>query len=710
MRLKGVEAAWQAVNMTGRLRQVTDRGGVRLWAPRPSMMPGSWRTGMTPIGVVCGKSGPYATSTQIPLVRCWDVHGSSPPERAALIRPKGPLMQLRKRSIRVLATASSLSLAAGLSTLVPGGAARASAPGLGHALADLGSAASAALDPGVIARLPESTTFALSPELAAAYGAPTVSLAEAGKLLGQRGTRPAAVATPAVGTVRRWPALDTVGNSGIPLIGIYLKEYTLQAKGKHIEVWVASGKDEVSEGTKFIEGDCRAVDYDPTVVTSRAAEGLIREFDEKMIPASAKNFSVAPARDGTASLGQFEALGVDFRGDGGSTVTLVDNVRDENFYDFKNNRSYIAGFFAPIFNTLTDRNVMTIDAFDWAHRTGLSPKNEPNGDICKSRPARPRMYEGVFVHEYQHLLHTYTDPDEASWLNEGLSDMGPTFVGYADARRRIHQARAESHIYCFQGYGEIKGPSNPNPNPCGGPQNSLTLGNDEGPGSEVLADYGNAWSFMLYLHDRYGPQIISDLHRDGELQGLASVQRALDKFENGKKVMDVLADYQLMNLLDFYLADPKVKLTGADRAAVTSKSLHAGVNVDQKSAYALPGGAPNGADYVQLRAGKTMLKGNQLTSLSFVGAPTVPDGGPFGDGPDVENWRIRLVGIDEDGKKMLVKSYEKAFALTLNAEQLKAFAPYPVVVAMVTQEDSRELIGQYIPYTLTVNGEVQPGG
>jgi hypothetical protein len=621
----------------------------------------------------------------------------------------------RKPAARAIAGASALSLAAALATIAPGGAASASAPVpdlLGAALADIDSAASAALDPGLVAHLPEAATFALSPELAKMYGTKTLDVAGAKALLAKRGTRAAATETPAVGTVRKWPALDTVGASGLPLIGIYLKEYTLLSKGSNIEVWVASGKDDVSEGTKFPVGDCRTVAYDPTVVTKAQADGLVSEFDKKMLPVESKEFSVAPNADGTASLGQFEALGVDFRGKGDSTVTLVDNVRDENFYDFKNNRSYIAGFFAPIFNALTNRNVMTIDAFDWAHRTGVSPKNEPSSDICKSRPARPRMYEGVFAHEYQHLLHSYTDPDESTWVNEGLSDMAPTLVGYSDARRRINQTRAESHIFCYQGYGEVKGPSNPNPNPCGGPQNSLTLWNDEGPGSEVLADYGHAWSFMLYLYDKYGTKFISELHRDGERQGLASVQTALDKFGNGKKVMDLLAEHQLSTLLDRFMSQKGAKITGAEKSAVLSKFVDSDVKLDQKSAYFLPGGAPNGADYVQLRDGKVMLKGSQLKSLSFVGAAVVPDdGGPFGGaGPDIENWRIRLVGMDAKGKKVLVKSYDKAFTLELDAAALKPFAAYPVVVAVVTHEDSRELISQYIPYTLTVNGEVQPGG
>jgi hypothetical protein len=441
-----------------------------------------------------------------------------------------------------------------------------------------------------------------------------------------------------------------------------------------------------------------------------------------MLPVESKLFSVAPAEDGTASLGQLSPLGVDFRGSGDSTVTLVDNVRDPNFYDFAHNRTYIAGFFAPIFNQLTNRNVMTIDAFDWAHRTGEDPANQPSKDICQSRPAHPRLYEATFAHEYQHLLHSYQDTQEKDWVNEGLSDMAEALVGYAHPSRSVTQPRAESHIYCFQGYGMVKGPSNPNPIACGGPENSLTLWEDEGSNSEVLADYGNAWSFMLYLYDHYGAGFISDLHRDGKRQGLASVQALLDKYDPGKKVMDLLHDYQLMTLLDKLASAKGAKIRGAKVAAVTTKSLDASVNLKEPAAYAKPGGAPNGADYVALRDGDRFLRGRELRSLRFTGVRNLPvqanDENPlsaFGEqtgqqGPSVEGWTVRLVGLDPQRHRALVATYAHAFDLTLRAGDLARFAGYPQVVAVITQDDSQELIDSYAPYTLTVNGVAQPGG
>ncbi|HEY2831167.1 MAG TPA: hypothetical protein VGJ14_01980 [Sporichthyaceae bacterium] len=603
-------------------------------------------------------------------------------------------MQVTGRFRRTLVVIAALAVCSPV--LVAGPQARAADPGVDPH------------DPGVVGELPADLTYHLSPQLAAALGTDTLDEAGARAVLSRRGASgPVAQPTPAVGAVRQWPALDDTGDTGIPVVGIYLKQYTLLAKGPKIEVWVASGSDDKSSGTQFPAGDCRATKADPTVVTAAQAQQLVNEFTNRMLPVESKLFSIAPSEDGTLSLGQLPALGVDFRGDGDSTVTLVDNVRDPNFYDFAHNRTYIAGFFAPIFNQLTNRNVMTIDAFDWAHRTGDQPADAPSKDICQSRPARPRLYEATFAHEYQHLLESYQDEQEKTWVNEGLSDMAEALVGYAHPSLSVHQARAEAHIYCFQGYGLVKGPSNPNPIPCGGPENSLTVWNDEGSNSEVLADYGNAWSFMLYLYDHYGAAFISALHRDGQRQGLDSVQGLLDSYDPGKKVLDLLHDYQLMTLLDHLVSAKGAKLVGADRRAVTTRSLDASVDLKAASAYALPGAAPNGADYVALRDGTTFLPGAALRSLSFTGARTLP-AQSFQPGPSVQGWTVRLVGVDAKAHRAMVATYQ-GFELTLGAADLKAFASYPQVVAVVTQDDGQELVDGYALYQLTVNGSTQPG-
>ena len=106
-----------------------------------------------------------------------------------------------------------------------------------------------------------------------------------------------------------------------------------------------------------------------------------------------------PDRDGSGAPAT-DALGLPadyYTGDGDDIVVLIDNVRDDNFYDLNNTQefSYIAGFFSSGLNGFFNRNVMTIDGFDWLHRTGLTPPNDPvPGDPCASAPARPALYEG----------------------------------------------------------------------------------------------------------------------------------------------------------------------------------------------------------------------------------------------------------------------------------------------------------------------------
>ena len=78
---------------------------------------------------------------------------------------------------------------------------------------------------------------------------------------------------------------------------------------------------------------------------------------------------------------------------------LIDNVRDENFYDTNNANGYSRtsrGSTRRFYDDLTNRLVMSIDSFDWIHRTGANPPNEPvAGILCLNATARPFLYEGV---------------------------------------------------------------------------------------------------------------------------------------------------------------------------------------------------------------------------------------------------------------------------------------------------------------------------
>jgi hypothetical protein len=423
-----------------------------------------------------------------------------------------------------------------------------------------------------------------------------------------------AAATPAVGTVRQWIAVDDF------LGKLYRKDYTLRGVGAHIEVWVAND-------LAFPAGDCRTQIPNSTTITDAQVTRLVSEFDGNMYPKETSTFSTPPDRDGTNAL-----LGPDrtgnggvYTGDGNKTVALIDNVRDDNYYTFPAAPTYIAGFFSSQFNELLDRNVMTIDAYDWAHRTTANPPNEPTADLCTSRPGRANLYESTFAHEWQHLLHYYTDPFEVTWLNEGLSDFAQTLTGYVDSTATVFDRGGDSHIFCFQGFGGVATPFNTNPRNCGGPENSLNLWGEGSNPSAVLADYGNAYSFVLFLYDRYGTDFISRLHRDGIRQGLASLEAEL-KAVGVNDMYGVIHDYQSMTLLDKIVGDARQSIVlGVSKRRVTTPSLRSTVNLDNPDAYDDPGAAPNGADYVPLQGvGGQRLRGRDLRSLSFTGAKQLP--------------------------------------------------------------------------------------
>lgn len=402
-----------------------------------------------------------------------------------------------------------------------------------------------------------------------------------------------------------------------------VKSFTLRSIGEHIQVWVADNRD-------FPAGDCRN-DLGLTNITDAQVNNFVHEFDTNIYPKESANFSIPPALDGSkATITSALGLPADYykvsANQADDIVVLVDNVRDANFYEptTPDGQTYIAGFFSSQLNGYFDRNVMTIDAFDWLHRTGATPPDDSKTaayQACSaalgqtSRPlgvSRPHLYEGTFAHEYQHLLEHYEDPDEVSWVNEGLSDYAQTLVGYVDTTVPTTSDKADGHLRCFNGY---------QPTSFGGPENSLTLWGDQG-GPEILCDYGAAYSLMEYLDAHYGPAFMTALHRN-DANGLAGLDAVLDQFGSTKSAMDTLHDWAAMAALDAQL-DKGRKLTGGTIGDFTASTLTSQINWDNPQAYDTPGAPANGSDYVRLRdANGTYLRADQLNSITFTGAKTL---------------------------------------------------------------------------------------
>ncbi len=138
---------------------------------------------------------------------------------------------------------------------------------------------------------------------------------------------------------------------------------------------------------------------------------------------------------------------------------MIYNVMDESFFD-PAYPFYIAGFFWSSINQQFDRNMIFIDSYDWANRLG------PDA-------ARPYLYEGTVAHELQHLIHNDHDPDEDSWIDEGMADLAEYLNGFG---------HPDGHVVYYLAFHRT----------------SLTLW---GGG---LEDYGASYLFQLYLLENFG--------------------------------------------------------------------------------------------------------------------------------------------------------------------------------------------------------------
>lgn len=418
---------------------------------------------------------------------------------------------------------------------------------------------------------------------------------------------------PSPGELRYWVGLDVVHGA------LYPKPFAYRGAGRKIEIWVATDLD-------FQAGDCR--NGARTQIDDAQVQGLIRAFDSVIYPRESAVFSVPPSRDGANAL-----VGPPFhpQGAGDRIVVLVDNIRDEAYFDLDDSAGLasVIGLYSSVVDGLFDRNMMTIDGYDWLHRTGATPRHEPSSDRCTNAPAWPHLIEGVFAHEYQHLLEHHEDADEVDWLDEGLAEWARSLTGYADPFRPVSELGYDKHTQCFLGN---------LPELAGGPENSLTLWGD---GGDINCDYGAVYSFMEYLQRRFGTKLMTALHR-GDANGLAGVQEALGRRSS---VQDVIHDW--------------------------SASLAFGrINWDNPHAYAAAGAQPNGADFVRLRdASGRYLRARDLRSLSFDGAtsipgrpaqwvvdPSPPNGGPAalysGAGNNLDRTIVRSLSVPAGGASL----------------------------------------------------------
>ncbi|MDF2520049.1 MAG: peptidase, partial [Clostridia bacterium] len=183
--------------------------------------------------------------------------------------------------------------------------------------------------------------------------------------------------------------------------GYYYKTYTLRSIGEHVEVWVAND-------LSFPPGDNRV-----HVVTQQQVDMLRDEFDNNIYQKDTEFFGMPDSHDGSRAVLAPKSDPTYYMSEDGieRVIMLVDNCRDENYYD-PTYPFYVAGFFSSTYERYFDRNIINIDSNKW-----------------ETRIANNSIY-GTVAHEFQHLIHRDNDDSEETWINEGMSDFAEYLCGY----------------------------------------------------------------------------------------------------------------------------------------------------------------------------------------------------------------------------------------------------------------------------------------
>jgi immune inhibitor A len=381
---------------------------------------------------------------------------------------------------------------------------------------------------------------------------------------------------------KMWLSLDDYA-------GVYFFDFFhLVAESDGAELWI-------QQDLSFPAGDPRPT---PEITCEQAAY-LVGEFDNNMYPIETAFFGMPDFHDGTYSL--LEAWGYVppgyYANSAGRQVVLVSNIGDDNYYD-PTYPNYIAGFYSPTFEAYFDRNIMSIDSHDWANRVG------PDG-------SRPYLYEGVFAHEYQHLLHDDYDGDEENFINEGLSMFSEFLTGY------IHGNDA------YSTFEEL-------------PENSLTAWGDQG-GREIVADYGTVFLYQMYLYEKFGQDFIqAEFHNPAN--GITSINSTLDAFNIKKDFGDTYHDYSVAVLIDSKQGNYRYGF----------EALDVGIDIGtpdapNPDAYDTPGAPPWGSDYIWIEGGNELGKFvfNGVDYTTFDTAWTSDGDVLYGGHSDLaDNWAI----------------------------------------------------------------------
>jgi len=259
----------------------------------------------------------------------------------------------------------------------------------------------------------------------------------------------------------------------------YSQGFTVAYEGEHILILVTDEAYASFDGINYyFENPFGTWDRDEDIIPEAQLLYLVDQFDENMYPTMEEIYGIPNSRP-------TDPLDPDYE-DRDKIWTLLFNIKDWSYYEEEADY-YIAGYFSLTDSNYYQKNIMHIDTFDWANRVGPGV-------------ARPFLYEGSFAHEYEHMIHSDIDPNEPSWVDEGLADLAGYFCGYG---------HSVGHIANYLVYH---------------PYTALTFwGNG-------LEDYGASYLFQLYLYEKFGGAAFTSALVQEQANGIKGIENTLAAF------------------------------------------------------------------------------------------------------------------------------------------------------------------------------------
>jgi hypothetical protein len=303
---------------------------------------------------------------------------------------------------------------------------------------------------------------------------------------------------------------------------------TLRAQVGNVEVWVQNDLRFYFNATYNDPRNAFPQNY---TISDAQAQYVAEVFNSVIYPTDTTFFGMPYDRDGSGNI----FIGSSYptappnwwywieAPDNPQRVILkVLNARDTNYYD-PTYPTYTAGFYTPTYTrTYYKRNMIHIDCWQWWRRLGpVGYHWYPDTTVP---PDRANLYESVVAHEFQHNIHRDWNPNDETFMNEGCSEYSQILCGWP------HTLWSHINNYLYT------------------PDNSLTVWGDQGD-INILADYGAAALWTMYLSDRYGGSDTIRYFVQAGIPGIAGVNNALAYYGYTATFDTVFHDWRIANLI-----------------------------------------------------------------------------------------------------------------------------------------------------------------